>query len=341
MYIAVGTYVGNGTSQSVAVSFQPDLVWVWDQQTWGWFCKTTAFTSNNSIDIFAAATQVTNGITALTSTGFSVGSATRVNTSGNSYSWLALKSTSDFSTGTYAGNGSDDRDISGVGFQAEVVFSVSIDDAVSPAGAVYWLKALADDVGNDEASILNSAGTWTTNILQGVGSDTFQIGSDVRVNRAATNYVWWAFKQNTSNFRTGKYTGNATDSRDIKINGTFPPWFVFTKVQTGAGALGAIRPAGLTGDSSFEFSAGLLTDRIQALNADGFQVGTQASVNSNTQTYYYFVFRGTAGGAFDALPALDGSVTAGGPGILPIAPYARYKNLRAATQIYNNLVIGE
>jgi hypothetical protein len=52
------------------------------------------------------------------------------------------------------------------------------------------------------------------------------------------------------------------------------------------------RPFSAAGDRTLYWGAtASTTDRIQALQADGFQVGTNAQVNTNGSTYYRLALR--------------------------------------------------
>jgi hypothetical protein len=52
------------------------------------------------------------------------------------------------------------------------------------------------------------------------------------------------------------------------------------------------RPASLAGDASLFWSDTTLgSDRIQALEPDGFQVGRHQDVNTANQDYYYLALR--------------------------------------------------
>ena len=64
----------------------------------------------------------TNYITALGADGFTVGTDTRVNRSGDLYHYLAWSETpGKIGVGTYTGTGADNRNIAGVGFQPDFV----------------------------------------------------------------------------------------------------------------------------------------------------------------------------------------------------------------------------
>jgi hypothetical protein len=87
----------------------------------------------------------------------------------------------------------------------------------------------------------------------------------------------------------GTYVGNHNDSRSITGIG-FEPLVVWVKR---AGTRASVwRPASLSGDASLSWSATALgSDRIQALEPDGFEVGTDQDVNTNNQTYYHLALR--------------------------------------------------
>lgn len=96
--------------------------------------------------------------------------------------------------------------------------------------------------------------------------------------------------------KVGKYTGNATDNRTISGIG-FRPDLVIIKDGTTATNNAVFKTKEMIGDATgfmASTNAGL-TDRIQSIMNDGFQVGTAAQVNSNNEVYYYLAIRGVAG----------------------------------------------
>ncbi len=76
------------------------------------------------------------------------------------------------------------------------------------------------------------------------------------------------------------------------------------------------RMSSMTGDASMRFDAsGFSLDQIQALESDGFQVGTDGSVNTNTVVYHYAAFKSAAGtmavGTYAGDATDDRDITAG------------------------------
>lgn len=87
------------------------------------------------------------------------------------------------------------------------------------------------------------------------------------------------------NIISGSYVGNGADNRSIVGIG-FAPEFVMVRKATGAET--CIRATGFAaGYSKVTDNGTLVTDNIQALEADGFQVGTDIRVNQNGSTYFY------------------------------------------------------
>jgi hypothetical protein len=61
---------------------------------------------------------------------------------------------------------------------------------------------------------------------------------------------------------------------------------------TGASANGVIRQSGMVGDYSIKLnSSTTVTDLIQGMTADGFQIGLSAPVNASGETFYYVAFK--------------------------------------------------
>jgi hypothetical protein len=80
------------------------------------------------------------------------------------------------------------------------------------------------------------------------------------------------------------------DNRNIVMSPAFRPAWVFTKPDLVRNGL--YRFQSMLGDLSFRPVGGNnTTNGIQALNSDGFQLGTDNQVNSSTATYYYWAFR--------------------------------------------------
>lgn len=188
-------------------------------------------------------------------------------------------------TGTYTGNGTDNRDITGVGFKPKLVI-IKADDGTVGASGVAAIKTGATSV---HSFWCGDNTTSLTDHIQAVSDDGFQIGTHSSVNNNTDTYYWVAFGGDDTDIVTGTYTGNGSDDRSITGVG-FQPDFVLLKGTTND--FGVSKFKGQTTDSFQYFMySDTSTNHIQAFETDGFQVGTDAGVNSNTETYDYVAIK--------------------------------------------------
>jgi len=221
-----------------------------------------------------------NYIQSLNTNGFTVGTDARVNSNGIIYHWIAFKAgAGEMKVGTYQGNGGTNT-ICGVGFKADMAFIMSADA--------------------NEAVIVHPIGFMpTTNFANGIvfyptvsplTDDCFTLNStDVRVNNNGTTYHYFALKQVDSLWKTITYEGNGSDNRDFTGFG-FRPYYVMLRAYLAtyytvfhSGTMG------FSTDASLQYNnTSTLTNNIQALLPDGFQVGTHNNTNrSSSPTTWY------------------------------------------------------
>ena len=122
------------------------------------------------------------------------------------------------------------------------------------------------------------------------------------VNKIGRRYHWVAIRRDacTPDVAVGSYVGNDADNRPITGVG-FSPTYVMVKRAADA-TIGFQRFAAEVGDASLPINAGSseTTNRIQAMLADGFEVGTHTAVNAAPATYYWVAFRAVSGGIVSA-----------------------------------------
>lgn len=117
--------------------------------------------------------------------------APTMNRAGNTYYWLALVNfTGFFRAFTYTPDGTDSYNVSGVGFEPHTVMSKRV-GSTNPAGLRF-----KDQVG--DSSYLVDATDATTNIIQALAVDGFQIGTNAAVNFNATQYVTTIFRDSVA-----------------------------------------------------------------------------------------------------------------------------------------------
>jgi predicted ribosomally synthesized peptide with SipW-like signal peptide len=281
--LATGSYTGNGADgrKITSPNFRPDVVIIKADTAQIGVIRTSTMSGDATKLLSGGTALSTNHIESLDESGFTVGTNARVNSSGVTYQWVALKSESlTLKVGTYTGSGVA-RSITGVGFSPSFV-------AVMGAGATAPVLRMT---GMTRAFAFDS-GTGSTTQITSLDANGFSLGTDSAVNTNGTAYHYIAFEDATGTSKVGTYTGNATAGRSITGTG-FQPSFVLVRANdTATSRAGRQRPASLTGTNSQGFNAlANVTTSITALQSNGFQVGNDASVNANSVAYYYLTLK--------------------------------------------------
>ena len=279
-----GSYTGNGVdNRPIDVGFLPDFVIVKTTGQIGVFRTSTmaADPALSSKSATGATALVANRIQSFDAVGggrFVVGTNLQVNGAGAIYYWTAFKAgAGKMAVGTYTGSATLPVAVTGLGFSPEAVFVM----AESARNPVFRLAGMANST-----RFTNDAGSATR--ITGLDANGFTVGTDLDVNGAVATFHYVAWNEATGWMDVGSYAGNApTDNRNITGVG-FPPELVIVK-NVGA-QLPVLRPRSLdsVADSSANFSnVANAANKIQALQTDGFQVGTNIEVNENLVTHHY------------------------------------------------------
>jgi hypothetical protein len=197
-------------------------------------------------------------------------------------------------TGYYIGNNTDNRAITGVGFQPDLVL-IKDNTANGVDGINFKTSAMTGEV----SSVLADADADTANnAIQSLDGDGFTLGTDADVNAVNIFFSYIAFDGSdctaSGTFCVGSYTGNGVSGRSVNVG--FQPDLVVVK-RSGA-SLGVWKSSSMAANATNYFSntnqntGGLM---IQTLGADNFTVGNNAVVNTNGNTYYFFAFKQVAG----------------------------------------------
>lgn len=181
-------------------------------------------------------------------------------------------------SGAYTGNGTDNRAISGVGFQPDVVI-VKSDDNSGVA------EIRTSTMTGDLTKPMTGNTALTANLIQSLDAGGFTLGNDNAANRNGRAYHWTAFKSYTGHMALGSYTGNGT-TKSITGLGFSPE---YAMVLPAANTAAVQRMNGMTRTFTFGADTGSTTG-ITSLDAGGFSVGNSTSVNSNTATYHYIAW---------------------------------------------------
>jgi hypothetical protein len=186
--------------------------------------------------------------------------------------WLA--------TGSYLGDGADNRAITGVGFPPDLVL---VKCQCNRPGV-----ARASTMTGDASKTLNSNGGLAADLIQSLDPGGFTLGQSNDVNRSGETYHWAAM-QAGAELALGTYLGDGADNRSIGGLGFQPRWVA----TLGDGNDSMFRPGSAAVDVSYAFSGtGGLANRIQQMEPAGFQVGSNRDVNQLGATYHYLAWRG-------------------------------------------------
>jgi hypothetical protein len=285
----VGTYTGNGTSQSITgLGFAPDLVIIRDQSGTNYTVYKTRLMKGDSTSYFTVTDPFfTGGITSLDSDGFSVGSDVNVNTSAVTYHYQAFGNafnpetntgSADFMIGSYTGSGTDGRDITRMPFEPDLV-TLKRNGSVD---TIWRTSAMVGDITTEFGSSGDAA-----DLIQALNPDGFELGTTNKANGEGGSFFFFSFKAG-GNMKVGDYTG--TGSTQSITDPGIQPNLVWVKSYTTN--TGVHRPSTLGGDSTLYFdNTAPQSDRITSLTSSGFNLGTAGVINGSGDTYRYAVWK--------------------------------------------------
>jgi hypothetical protein len=218
----------------------------------------------------------------LNATGFQIGKDFSVNKNSDRYDWIAFKTyANQMKVGSYTGNGTS-QSVGSMGFSPDYVMLLS----AGADAAVQSSRTMGTTFRFDETAAAASGVT-------SLDSNGFSVGNSTQANVNGRTYYYVAWNEINGLMQESSYAGNGIDSRNIG-GVTFQPDYVMVRSSTNGNVCdrGVHRPASLTGDASLYFSnLANTTNVIQALQATGFQVGNDCTVNTNSKTYYWMAFR--------------------------------------------------
>jgi len=292
--ILTGTYTGDNVSSRdiLCTGVTPVAVFLQRRNNSGtdghpMYWRTTAMDTGACKGLEPTNASFTDAITAFSSNSFTVG-ANRGNNANSTYFWIAFAANPGvLKIGTYTGNGADDRNITGVGFLPEFVLTVAHTVTNNAQNAIW---RIGGGPAGDSAFPIHSIGALT-NRIQALQADGFQVGTATDTNRNTEVYYYFALKSVTGSITSGSYTGTGVDGLDVVQTDPFQPDWVWVK-RTNTNRL-ITRISSMVGDlsvgpwNSTNGTGVTGVNRIQAMNTDGFEVGTDATVNA-VATYYYF-----------------------------------------------------
>ena len=178
---------------------------------------------------FSGADNATSDITSLNADGFAVGTDAHVNKLGVTYHYIAWNEIPGaFVVGHYAGDGEDDRDITGVGFQPEWVM-VKVDYGTH---AVHRPASLGDPSADTTLHFKSPKLADGHNRIQKLLPDGFQVGTHGDTNKDGKTILYMAWGRQSP--PTISNITDQTTPEDVTLG---PLAFTIGDVETAAGSL--------------------------------------------------------------------------------------------------------
>ena len=218
-----------------------------------------------------------------------------------------------FNTVLYTGNGSDDRSISGVGFQPNFLW-VKERSATSGHIIVDSIRGATKFIQSHN----NTAEDTNADIIQAFESDGFQIGTHQAINENSETYVAWNWKEDTTaGFDIVTYTGASGDQTFAHSLGVAPEWYLVK--ERGNVNSWVVNHIGLANQTN----AYLLLNTNDAAGTDSWFNSTAPSssvvhandgdspTNRNGGTYVMYLWRSVKG--FSKFGSFTGNANTDGP----------------------------
>ena len=259
LYFQTKLYTGTGSAQSISsVGFQPDWVWCKDRtNTYDHvlFDAVRGATKRIISNSNGAETTASTDLTSFDSDGFTVGSGSNINNSGNnfvSWNWKAngqgssntdgsinttytsANTTSGFSISTYSGTGSAATIGHGIGQIPALILVKRLNS--TEHWVMYHHKSHSTP--EDNYIRLNDSGAvadfpmWNDTAPT---SSVFSVGTNNAVNASGSTYVAYCFSESQSFSKFGKFTGNGDASNSTYIHLGFRPSFFMCKKISASG----------------------------------------------------------------------------------------------------------
>jgi hypothetical protein len=222
----------------------------------------------------------------------------------------AVSAQAQIATGSYVGDGTAPRAITGIGFRPDIVIvKVDFTNATSDtcSSAVIRTSTMAGDASKLMSGVpllvapCPSPSTGLIpNLVRSLDANGFTVGSDERVNAALAacggancTYHWIALRAN-GNLRLGTYTGSGGTQSITGL--AFSPEYVIVLPANNNKAYHRTSAGGLR---SNRFDAGGDTNTgITSLDADGFSVASASApdnLNAAAVTYHYAAWNAAPG----------------------------------------------
>ena len=316
-YMQAITYTGTGSTQTIAVGFQPDFVWIKSRSA------ATDHKLTDSVrgvtkalisDTTGAETTDANGVTAFTSNGFTIGSdsvyntnaATYVawcwkaggtsssNTNGSITSTVSVGATQGFSVVTYTGTGANATVGHGLGVAPSMVIVKT-----RSVGTYDWCVYHSSLTSASYYIPLNgtAAQTLSTNVWNATAptSTVFSIGTSVATNQSSQTLVAYCWAPVAGYSAFGSYTGNGSADGTFVYLGFRPRFVLYKRTDSTSSWLMLDTSLNPSNNSASYLIPNSSTsegeDNVFDILSNGFKLRTSStSGNASGGTYIYACF---------------------------------------------------
>lgn len=300
MILVTGLYIGNGLDGHAITGLGCKPVVLMVKGSCEYAVWRSATMEGDSTAQFAPrAANFAGGIKSLDADGFTVGTHATVNTPAIPYYWTAFADdgAGDMHIGSYIGDEVHGREINGLGL-TPAIFWVKGENQVRS----FWKTA---SIVGEPTMHFYVAADEPTDYIQALLADGFQVGSSTAINQIGITYHYVAFASLPGHIAEGIYIGNGLHGRLIAGLGLLPA-MVWVK---GTGATdGVFRPACMPDGTLIFRDLDPSGNMIQALEADGFQLGTDSAVNADGVVYRWAAWRSPPP-SWEVTVALAGDLT--------------------------------
>lgn len=343
---------GTGSTASITTGFQPDLIWTKSRSAaTGHRLVDSVRGAGNSLESNSLLQQQSEatGITAFSSSGYSIGTDSDYNTSGAGYvDWCWKKAPKFFDVVTYIGDGTNNRQIPhslGVAPGKVIVKKVTTKTG-STADWITWHRGIGDGYLylNTTNSVFSGANTLFGSPYSAPTSSVFSVG--LNLNVSTETYVAYIFAHDTSAdgvIRCGSFTTDASGNSTVNLG--WEPQYLLVKPSSAVGNwVMSDASRGWLADPSY--SPGLFANlsnnesaSVRALTPTSTGMKAVANGLTASTTYIYLAIRrpnkppttGTQVFSANASSAATGTaITTGFPIDLQIANYRLGTNENSA-----------
>jgi hypothetical protein len=316
-YFNTVLYTGNGSDNNAitGVGFQPDWVWLKNRSTSNSHYAQDSVrgaTKNLKVDATDGEETRTGSLKSFDSDGFTLGTETAINGSGNSlvsWNWLSggsassnsdggtsstvsVNTTAGFSIVGWAGAGSATTVGHGLGVAPKVVL-------VKNRSEVYGWQMYHESLGNGKYVSINSSDAAATSSQSwndtSPTSSVFSVGASDSNNKSGNNIIAYCFAEKQGYSKLGQYEGNANADGTYIYTGFKPAvvivknidaaenWIIFDNKRPGYNLTDALlKPS----SSNAESTSGVKFDLL----SNGFKARVSDAEGNSSATFIYLAF---------------------------------------------------